>query len=734
MYVDNKLFKSIWLFILWWSANSYYAIDSEMFFKRFESPWYVIDLTISQAVLGLTLILIKEVVVDRKYIWNCFRIQFGKENSFTDYRTTLMLITVGSIHTLGTALTAFSYSSIGATSTLVWKLTESFSAVVMKSLILNEPVMLHSTLAVCTVLCGVVTFSCRSFQLANYLPVISSNLVFPLRNSLLKLANIQSGSTERQYYDILLFGLPLAITGFLIRICSFPVNLRSLPHLLRNAVLFNLYQFSSISLLRLFDTVTHSLLNTFKRFTAIIVSIIVNKKEIYLEHLMGMNVALGGFLMYIFAKQNDKTALFGTKSQFRSIAAFSFSIFLIAIPISFSRTPSIPLSQFLSNNSTFMKPSHLKFRSHSINYCHVMVHLNLERKCSVGVWGPLDNHSVIRKWLIGSYASAFIPTHGLSIECNGSIGCTDTISQAAENNRIVLHFPVPYGYERLRESLSIASSIAQLPSFDSIVLGGFKIYKQFTASELQWLMKSLDDKQNLDLGIRHWFDSCALSMKEKPLQILNESCLEDVTFGLSENGIKIKFVDFMVWMSTNSEIGALLEEKLELIPSKIGNSLNLSILGYSNFSLAKHDILDFLHSTSTDIHFHSFNATETTLIANMYNISMDNITENYIEVPSLQSTDLVISQNLDAVFYGLSVGIPSIYVTDGTQNMVFSTSGLPNISPLNLTSIKGFNFMATFGKRFGEDYDRRRCLAAKAISTSYDSINLTTATTIAGRC
>lgn len=350
--------KPILLFIVWWGANSYYAIDSESFFEQFPSEWHVIDLTVAQTFVGIIGIITWKSIISPNDGLSIFKLLVNKtkfRNSEVKLRPITIILSVGSVHNIGTALTALSYSSIGATSTLVWKLTESFSALIMKSLILREVTMLHSSLAVCTVLSGVLTFSCRSSTISSYLPIITSNIIFPLRNTLVKLMEDSSQTSEEQYFLILLFGLPLSLACLIFRLVNEPINVRSIYFIIRNAILFNAYQFSSISLLSLFDTVTHSVLNTFKRFSAIVLSMLVKKRELNVEHVVGMNIALCGFIFYVVVRKGENISLQNLESQLVKLLSCCFLTILICIPIAVSKTTPMSLRQLYSQYSGFVE-------------------------------------------------------------------------------------------------------------------------------------------------------------------------------------------------------------------------------------------------------------------------------------------------------------------------------------------------------------------------------------------
>lgn len=218
-----------------------------------------------------------------------------------------ILLAVGTIHAAGTLLTVASYASIGSSSTLVWKLTEPLPAMFFKRFILGDFIPVQSIMSVLTVLAGVICFSSSSFKPSSYVPVISSNLVFPLRNTFLKMAEQSDHSKDQRYTDMLLFGLPLCLAGVMMRFFISPFYSPALPYILRNALYFNTYQFASVSLLAIFDTVAHSLLNTCKRFSGIIVSMMVLNREVLPNHYLGILISFFGFLFYLVSERKIVT-------------------------------------------------------------------------------------------------------------------------------------------------------------------------------------------------------------------------------------------------------------------------------------------------------------------------------------------------------------------------------------------------------------------------------------------
>ena len=75
-------------------------------------------------------------------------------------------------------------------------------------------------------------------------------------------------------------------------------DLDAIPFLLQNAMLFNLYQLSSIGILERLDSLTHSVLNALKRFSGIFLSVIILRETLRLNHALGLVLTFIGVALY----------------------------------------------------------------------------------------------------------------------------------------------------------------------------------------------------------------------------------------------------------------------------------------------------------------------------------------------------------------------------------------------------------------------------------------------------
>lgn len=193
---------------------------------------------------------------------------------------------------------------------MLWKLTEPLAALALNATLLGKRVNPYSAAAVLVVLAGVVLFSATAATSLSFVPIVSANVIFPLRNALLKLCDSDAGAAgetqTQRFAHLAVFSLPVVVVATaLTPFAAISGNEEPLaevaPVLLqvRNAALFNMYQFASISLLALVDTVSHSLLNTFKRVSGVVFVMFALHKAFEPQHIFGLFVLFSGFCLYV---------------------------------------------------------------------------------------------------------------------------------------------------------------------------------------------------------------------------------------------------------------------------------------------------------------------------------------------------------------------------------------------------------------------------------------------------
>lgn len=159
-------------------------------------------------------------------------------------------------------------------------------------------------------LTGVVIFSSQKLTALSVSPIMLSNLAFPCRNVLIKLdqrnqvAKAGGESTELRFLSLHAAALPFTLSMACAKFLWIGVRVRAVPHMVFNALLFNSYHFASIAILEQLDALTHSLANTMKRFTGILLSFVVLGETVTSRHELGLLCTAVGFPMYVFGKGN----------------------------------------------------------------------------------------------------------------------------------------------------------------------------------------------------------------------------------------------------------------------------------------------------------------------------------------------------------------------------------------------------------------------------------------------
>lgn len=181
-------------------------------------------------------------------------------------------------------------------------------------------------------------FSSQKLTALSVSPIVLANLAFPSRNVLIKLDQrndpaIAARSTELRFFSLHSAALPFALLVAVPKLLWFGVQFGAMRSMLRNAVLFNSYQFASIAILEQLDALTHSLANTMKRFTGILLSFVVLGEIVTVRHLLGLVCTMIGFPMYVFGSRKFATAATAhglrPKSNRAPYVALTVLIFLV---------------------------------------------------------------------------------------------------------------------------------------------------------------------------------------------------------------------------------------------------------------------------------------------------------------------------------------------------------------------------------------------------------------------
>lgn len=302
------------LVAVWWAGNALYAVDAQRLLRSASDGWVAGELALVQLSLGA---LLAHIYVHATVHVGELPAPSAKAASSTPL-VSLALIAAGITNFAGAVLTNVSYRALGSTSTLVWKLAEPFAVVALKRLVLGVGTSPAALVGVAHVVAGVLLFA-RAGRAAPSLsvPVAAANVAYPLRNVLVKLDQRAGAraSAAHAYRTLMLLSLPyamlLAVAATIIR--GAPLPMKMAPALLRNALLFNAYQIASMALLRRLDALTHAVGNTLKRFSAILLSVVIGREFLDAQRVTGLLVAAVGFFLY--------TASSGALAD-RPIAAF----------------------------------------------------------------------------------------------------------------------------------------------------------------------------------------------------------------------------------------------------------------------------------------------------------------------------------------------------------------------------------------------------------------------------
>ncbi len=292
---DNSVFNSrtayiVLLFAVWCGANSLYATDAHRLL--FRQGFLFIDLTVIQSITGTlcALFVIKNPVKTLR-------------ETLTFSKTTRTGVQIGFSHFIGTLFTNASYCLIGATSTLVWKLSEPVLTVILKYFLLNEKVSKIRFASVISIVLGVYIYSNASFSAAfSVSPILLANIAFPLRNVLVKLHQRNDPESKTDFtLAMYIYSLPLALLGSVVKsavVSSSTVD--ELPKLFRNSAYFSSYQIASVLLLARIDALTHAVANLFKRIFTVSITAIVLETVFTSRNIAGFALVTIGLAFYAF--------------------------------------------------------------------------------------------------------------------------------------------------------------------------------------------------------------------------------------------------------------------------------------------------------------------------------------------------------------------------------------------------------------------------------------------------
>lgn len=465
--------------LLWWAANNIFAIDVHYLVAKYP-PHLFIDLTFIHLLIGLILSSILHYLSIRNHP------HANPVNPFTSIPISPTLTIAALLHLLATALTNASYKLIGASGTLVWKLSEPLTTIILKRVILKESTSPLSLTGVAFVLIGVLIFSSSKLTVITVSPIVLANLAFPTRNVLIKLdqrrasTSQQPMSPQHVLYSLHVAAIPFAAVVLLAKLVVTGPSFSALPLMLRSAMLFNTYQFASLAILHKLDPLTHSLANTLKRFTAILLALLVLRETFTAPTAIGLLCALVGFPLYIFGgninMQPALSKVFVSKSPSR-VASSATKALYVALPLLMILT--FPLSSTNSIKSIPIIPQvlesiHIPMQSVSRNHTLQSAYENSisasqytvvlpdrlgmyskEKRQSIRFSGyksmNIDGNAGDHVWRHGAYI--MLPDFSQTNACNASVPiCMNKLNpEPGPNSKLILYRPVANYFNDRRE-------------------------------------------------------------------------------------------------------------------------------------------------------------------------------------------------------------------------------------------------------------------------------------------
>lgn len=190
------------LFAVWCAATSAYATDAHRLLHNTAFKHLYVDLTLVQILVNIVLAL-----------------PLARRPLSTVTQVNPLSLAISGSRSLGAILTNSSYGLLGATPTLVWKLTEPFLTIAFKVKVLKQAVPTMRVVGVVVVVAGVLTFSGFNAQKSlMFSPIVLANIVFPLRNVLKKLRQHKGAKYNAvdAFLRLQFHALPFAVLALLI--------------------------------------------------------------------------------------------------------------------------------------------------------------------------------------------------------------------------------------------------------------------------------------------------------------------------------------------------------------------------------------------------------------------------------------------------------------------------------------------------------------------------------------
>lgn len=769
----HALCTNVVLFSVWWAANNAFAIDCELFFRRFASPLHTLDLVLAQTVVGLLFVSLLHALVQPRSTATSTAQPLDLSLSRLTGARAFIPSAIGTMHCVGSILTALSYSRIGAASTLMWKLTEPLSAIVFKYLLLGLATSSTTTCSVLVVLAGVVMFSSEGFRIDSYAPIISSNLLFPLRNALLKLnkpTTTTDETHEQRFADMHLFGLPLALSAAIIRICIARPTPGILLYLLRNALYFNIYQYTSVTLLSRLDTLSHSILNTFKRFTGIVISMMVLGKHVLPHQVFGIFVAFSGFVMYVVSSRSGHFLLRSFAKIRRHSLVVPVSLFM-AFVVFFS---SASISQSLYDATSVLEET---FRTNGVPSLVLdadaaarlkavrLAQVNgtetnrepviMPRVAQESKPGPLQ-HVLVQPYLPQNFTmhgynqSENIPdnvgnmiwrygAHTRVVQfpianvhtCHNDGECF-AILDAQPTNSTIFHFPRANSMSEtnMHQPLEKIRKYASHPSISRVIVNGIGIQVEFESSvhiDKHTSIKEISASvQELPFSDEMLVTLLELSKLPVAIMTRGDYTMKVLHRGGFQDAISTGCPSF--WINKDVHLGRSLETKYHSLKGRVNDStlkVAVPVKSFENYQSVLSKIAEkypgalFYAQTEWDMK---------SLSANGIPFDRVRIFSSVDEwMDSLAKMDVAIGGRIHGNMAAIAAGIPVIVVTVDYRILeMVQRMRIPYITVDELADVSDFD-VATIAreKEFdGRSFDDNRCLIAKEYRRIYRAVDL----------
>jgi len=292
------------LVFVWYGSHTYSVIETGRVIKeqRETDPMVHVTLTLWQVCMGVVMCVLW---VGFERVRGLCDLLYGKDEPGAAPRCAHVAAVValaGMCQFAGTAGTNASMASVGSTNTQLIKATEPIYTAVLQQLILAKGTPPVSVCALGLIFAGtLVTTRAGSDALelsARLLPSLLACVSLPLMRVVTKTSGLEAlrsgADTLLLLSSVSLLPATMIAAAHYTRVGMPPFDMRFVS----SAVLFNLYQLASLSVLRRVDAVTHSIGNAAKRVVVITACALVFDQNVGPRRAAGIGVAFFGIALY----------------------------------------------------------------------------------------------------------------------------------------------------------------------------------------------------------------------------------------------------------------------------------------------------------------------------------------------------------------------------------------------------------------------------------------------------